>query len=71
MVVGAYGEIWDSSENQPQNPSVKAEKRKSQKNTRNVRPYALCSEKQANLNNIWFRDVFSHGKSCTEKCRNH
>ena len=33
MVVGAYDEIWDSSENQPQNPSVNAENRKSQKNT--------------------------------------
>lgn len=45
MVVGAHDEIWDGSENQPQKPSVKAEKRTSQKNTRNVHPYALCSEK--------------------------
>ena len=71
MVVGAHDEIWDSSENQPQKPSVKTEKRTSQKNTRNVHPYALCSEKQANLNNMWFRDVLRNGKSCIEKCRNH
>lgn len=48
-----------------------------QKNARHRRTHATCihmpcvQKKQANLNNMWFRDVFRHGQSCIEKCRNH
>lgn len=56
MVVDAYSEIQDSSENQPRQLGVKPKMRVTEEHTQCESIHTV--QKQADLNHIWFRDIY-------------